>query len=170
MIFSGYRGPVQPKIPLPDVSSKVLKKVSDFSFFFLYSYNHFYVLSVYRSRNIANTTRTTLVPPLGTRMSPTGQQISVNGTRSLSLLTKICFSRSSWLQIIFKSRHSCEPQGYYWHSAAPAHKFPSDFGCQTVVNRTKGKTPEELCNFFGIANEFTAEVCPVFVLPIVINT
>lgn len=33
MIFSGYRDPVQPKIPLPDVSSKVLKKVSDFSFF-----------------------------------------------------------------------------------------------------------------------------------------
>lgn len=116
-MLEGYRGPVQPKIPLPDVSSKVLKKVTEYC--------------KYHKNDACPAARDQDEPHRPTDISEWDQK---SITADQDMLFEIILA-ANYLQI--------------------TSLF--DFGCQTVVNRTKGKTPEELCNFFGIANEFTAE-------------
>lgn len=116
-MLEGYRDPVQPKIPLPDVSSKVLKKVTEYC-----KYYKNEACPAARNRNEPH------------RPTDTSEWDQKSITADQDMLFEIILA-ANYLQI--------------------TSLF--DFGCQTVVNRTKGKTPEELCNFFGIANEFTAE-------------
>lgn len=116
-MLEGYQDPVQPKIPLPDVSSKVLKKVTEYC--------------KYYKNDACPTARNQNESPRPTDISEWDQK---SITADQDMLFEIILA-ANYLQI--------------------TSLF--DFGCQTVVNRTKGKTPEELCNFFGIVNEFTTE-------------
>ncbi|KAG2124600.1 Skp1 family, dimerization domain-containing protein [Suillus clintonianus] len=116
-MLEGYREPGQPKIPLPDVSSRVLKKVLEYC--------------KYYKNGAFLTSRNQHESPMPIGVSEWDQK---SITADQDMLFEIILA-ANYLQI--------------------TSLF--DFGCQMVVNRTKGKTPEELCHFFGIANDITAE-------------
>jgi Skp1 family, dimerisation domain len=111
-----------------------------------------------RSSNTANITEARdfqlQIPSHRTRLGSV-LLTSASGIRSLSLSTKRCFSRLSWLRIISTSSLSCQ---CLWvvHFDVP-DILDSDVGCKTVANMIKGKTPEEIRKLFNIVNDFTPE-------------
>ena len=94
-------------IPLPNVSSSVLKKVITLDVMISYSYRFL----AHRSLNTANITGESdsqpQTPSHKMRLA-SAPPTSANGTRSSSQSTKRCFLRSSWLRIISISSHSCQ--------------------------------------------------------------
>ncbi|KAG1729022.1 SCF ubiquitin ligase [Suillus lakei] len=121
-MLEDYRDPVQPKIPLPDVSSRVLKKVSEYC--------------KYHKNDAC---------PAARNHHETPKPIDINEWDQKSITA----DQDMLFEIILAANYLQITSLF-------------DFGFQTVVNRTKGKTPEELCHFFGIINEFSVEeVCPV---------
>ena len=143
-------------IPLPNVSSSVLKKASILRVVILSLC--LLMSSLYRFLNTANITEESDSQPqmLSHKMKlASAPPISASGIRSSLRLTRKCSLRSFWLRTISISSHSCQ---YVWVVPPDISDIlDSDVGCKTVANMIKGKTPEEIRKLFNIVNDFTPE-------------
>lgn len=141
-------------IPLPNVSSSVLKKASifhceDIAFFLQHR------LRFLNTANITGESDSRPQMPSHKMKLASAPPTSASGIRNSLQSIKRCFLRSSWLQTISISNHSCQ----HPFAVNPKHPnvFDSDVGCKTVANMIKGKTPEEIRKLFNIVNDFTPE-------------
>ena len=149
-------------IPLPNVSSSVLKKASCFGCCVNLVVPLVLICDCHRFSSTANITVESpcqVQKQIRIRTTPAnGRQIYRNGTKGSSPWTRRCCLRSSSPPTTLILSPYCMlilgtcPFFFFFSTL-----FFSDVGCKTVANMIKGKTPEEIRKLFNIVNDFTPE-------------
>jgi hypothetical protein len=102
-------GDLDEAIPLPNVSSSVLKKVVHFHSYLVSCIDVVITGRSWPTASIISLTLCQQSMPIKIRTRPASAQLTFrNGIKISSRLIKRCFSRSSWLLIIWISSRFCE--------------------------------------------------------------